>query len=223
MSDRRGKFHALGKITGKSGDTDTRADVEIAQIEIDGSTRLEKLETIIQDNLLGFYRVGMALQAIRDEKLYLKSHDNFESYCRERWDMSRVSAHRQIAAMEVYQKIDLLPIGNKPSNESQVRPLTVLSDDDQVSAWQEAVKTAPNGRITAAFVARVAAKYNPAKKKLKSASEQPKGEKTDEKFSAVLQQFLDAVSMEAKSNWRNVSRQNVRRALLTALEAVEEL
>ena len=48
----------------------------------------------------------------------------FESYCRERWSLSRIHAHRLIDAATVSQ--NLLPTGNKPTHESQLRPLAAL-------------------------------------------------------------------------------------------------
>jgi len=51
------------------------------------------------------------------------------------------------------------PLGEKGQiPERQLRPLTQLEPDQQVEAWEEAVETAPNGKVTAAHVARVVEK-----------------------------------------------------------------
>src|SRR5690606_26347192 len=42
----------------------------------------------------------------------------------------------------------------KPANERQARPLTKLPPEQQREAWEEAVATAPDGRVTAAHVER---------------------------------------------------------------------
>ena len=48
-----------------------------------------------------------------------------DAYCRERWDMGRNYANRQIAAAQVIE--NLVPIGTiLPATESQARPLTKL-------------------------------------------------------------------------------------------------
>lgn len=48
------------------------------------------------------------------------------------------------------------PIGdNKPVTESQARPLTRLEPDQQRIAWQKAVETAPEGKVTAAHVYKI--------------------------------------------------------------------
>ena len=57
---------------------------------------LEELEAGIEANLHGFRTVGENLAIIRDRKLYKASHPNFELYCRERWDISKSAANRQI-------------------------------------------------------------------------------------------------------------------------------
>src|SRR5215467_1413999 len=48
----------------------------------------------------------------------------FEDYCRERWKMSRIHAHRMIEASEVAG--NLLPVGNVPKTESQAREHELL-------------------------------------------------------------------------------------------------
>ena len=46
-----------------------------------------------------------------------------------------------------------------PATESQARPLTQLEPEDQAAAWQQAVETAPNGKVTAAHVQQVVDEY----------------------------------------------------------------
>lgn len=135
--------------------------------------RLEELEKIIHTNFLAFYEVGCALKEIRTLKLYVATHDTFELYCREMWDMAKRHVYHLIAASKVMdvlsgnreqnEKVNhgaLLEDGKKvnncaliPLNEAQTRPLTRLeTPEQQIEAWTTAVKTAPNGRITAKHV-----------------------------------------------------------------------
>ena len=44
-----------------------------------------------------------------------------------------------------------------PTNERQARPLTKLKPDEQAEAWQEAVDSAPDGKVTAKHVENVRA------------------------------------------------------------------
>jgi hypothetical protein len=96
------------------------------------------------------------IAAMPEAKLY-RPYGTFEEYCRKRWDMSRFYAHRLIDAAEARE--NLLPIGNiPPANESQVRPLTRLEPELQREAWEKAVDTAPEGKITARHVEKVVRK-----------------------------------------------------------------
>ena len=54
-----------------------------------------------------FIEVGKALLAIRDAKLYRKTHKTFEAYCRDRWEMSRPRAYQLIAMRPRSQRIGL--------------------------------------------------------------------------------------------------------------------
>jgi hypothetical protein len=95
---------------------------------------------------------------IRDGRLYRQTHATFEDYCRERWGMARNYANKMIAAAEVATNLGTtVPI--LPATESQARPLTALEPEQQREAWQRAVETAPNGKVTAAHVQSVVSEY----------------------------------------------------------------
>lgn len=76
--------------------------------------RLEVLESVIDAGMQTFVHVGNALLEIRDARLYRQEFGTFEDYCRERWGMSRIHAHRMIEAAAVTN--NLLPIGNIPEH-----------------------------------------------------------------------------------------------------------
>lgn len=124
-------------------------------------TALVQHEAIIARGLQTFYEVGSALVAIRDERLYRASHMKFEAYCQERWGMAASRARQFIAASEIVENIKSVTIVTLPATESQARPLARLTPEEQPVVWQRAVETAPNGRITAAHVERVAAELHP--------------------------------------------------------------
>lgn len=122
--------------------------------------QLSKFETVIKSELQSFVKVGNALLAIRDGKLYRGTHKTFKDYCRERWDISRSYAHRTIDAAEVVG--NLSPIGNiLPANESQARPLTRLKPEQQIEAWQQAVDDAGGEQPTATQVQKAADEIAP--------------------------------------------------------------
>ena len=120
------------------------------------TTELEQLEGVIQKNIGAFYEVGRALMEIRDKGLYrdVLGYDTFEAYCKHRWDFNRAYAYRLMGSAQVIDAVS--PIGiQSPDNERQTRPLARLEPDQQREAWQKAVETAPEGKVTAAHVSKV--------------------------------------------------------------------
>jgi len=119
---------------------------------------LERLEGIITRNLQSFYEVGRALMEIRDKQLYEKVRGiaTFETYCKERWDFKRTYAFYMIESAKV---IDNVHLGEQntpaPTTERQARALASLPAEKQAPAWQRAVATAPEGKVTAAHVYKI--------------------------------------------------------------------
>jgi len=126
------------------------------------TSELPELERVIADGLRTFVEVGRALAKIRDGKLYQgEGFKSFEAYCKERWDFTRMRAHQLIEAATVSENVNncLREAAPLPGNESHARELAKLDDpEEQARAWQEAVQTAPEGKVTAKHVAAVVAK-----------------------------------------------------------------
>lgn len=146
----------------------------MAELSITEQGQLATHEATIARGLETFVEVGAALAAIRDGRLYRAEYGTFEEYCERRWNLSRIHAYRFIEAAAVNN--NLLPMGNTPTmflsnpatwppgfklpaNERQARPLTSLEPEQQREAWQRAVDTAPNGKITAAHVESVVEQF----------------------------------------------------------------
>lgn len=109
--------------------------------------RLTELEQVVSENLMTFYEVGMALAEIRDNRLYRETHDTFDAYCRERFDVVKTHANRLIGAARVVE--NLTPMGVKlPANERQARPLTRLKPEDQREVWRKVIEQSPKGATT---------------------------------------------------------------------------
>ena len=131
------------------------------ELSIYDANALAKYEAIIERGMAEFVAVGEALLRIRNQKLYRATHNSFEAYFADKWGISR---QRSYELMEASQTMHLLAgdenevsaIGVQiPSSERQVRPLTRLEPAQQIEAWNEAVATAPNGKVTAAHVQSV--------------------------------------------------------------------
>jgi hypothetical protein len=121
------------------------------------TTRLSELEKVVEANIKGYYEAGVALLAIRDERLYRKDYDSFDDYCRDRWGMARAHAYRLIEAAQIVG--DVSPIGDIPANEAQARELGKVPTEKRAEAWQRAVDTAPDGGITAQHVRNTVRPY----------------------------------------------------------------
>lgn len=131
------------------------------ELTVTEQNQLESYEAVIERGLHTFVDVGNALAEIRDGKLYRQTHSTFENYCRDRWGFSRPRAYQFIEAAETVGILSTI-VDKPPATESQARPLTRLEPDEQIAAWQEAVETAPNGKVTAAHVAEVVERRNGA-------------------------------------------------------------
>jgi len=134
---------------------------EIVQLELTVSeqTALARCEEVIERGLGTFVDVGEALLTIRDKRLYREEHGTFDAYCRDRWGFVRRQADRLIEAAGVMANLG--PIGLiPPMNESQARPLAHLEPEQQREAWQRAIETAPEGKITGAHIQRVVDEYS---------------------------------------------------------------
>ena len=116
--------------------------------------RLARNETRISQGLASFVEVGEALSDIRDARLYRATHGTFESYCAEKWGMSRFYAHR---VMDAAGTVGALPIGNKSqiTSESQARELARIEPARREEVIRKA-DIATGGKITAAAIKEAA-------------------------------------------------------------------
>lgn len=108
------------------------------------------------DNLrMAFWAAGKALQAVRDGRLYRGSHDTFESYCEDRWDMSARQAYRLISSWPLAERLS--PVG-PALTESQVRELLPVADrhgQDAAAVVYQTVTDTDGVRVTAAILREV--------------------------------------------------------------------
>ena len=109
-------------------------------VDVTFQETLAACEQVIERGLKNFVEVGSALLSIRDQRLYKETHKSFESYCRERWQMTKTNANRLVQGAEV--AVNLTPMGVIPTSERVARPLTGLKPEQQVEAWSNAVEAA---------------------------------------------------------------------------------
>ena len=116
-----------------------------------------------------FYEAGVALQALRDKRLYRSTHPTFEEYCRERFGFTKRSAYYLIDSVLIVDNLQKSePLVHKmPTSERQCRPLKRLkSPKRQQEAWAIAVEQAGGKVPTAKIVKEVVDRFIP--KKIKS-------------------------------------------------------
>lgn len=104
-----------------------------------------------------FYEAGLALQGLRDRRLYRSTHSNFEEYCQERFGFTKRSAYYlidSVAIVDNLQKSELI-VHKMPTSETQCRPLKSLKIEQQPLAWSMAVEKAGNKVPTAKIVKEV--------------------------------------------------------------------
>jgi hypothetical protein len=128
--------------------------------------RLTQLERVVERGLATWVEVTTALVEIRDSKLYRATHRKFESYCRERWGISRARAYEFINAGKVIAILSGVPDTPLPSNVRQTEELAGLEPAQQREVWSAAVETVPNGKPTAADVKRARSKLYPAPQRI---------------------------------------------------------
>ena len=75
------------------------------QLNIEERVRLQELESVVEQGLQTFYEVGVALDEIRENKLYRETHKTFEAYCREKWGIARRTAYQFIDAAQVMKNL----------------------------------------------------------------------------------------------------------------------
>ena len=128
-----------------------------------------------------FVEAGLALQELRDRRLYRDTHpNNFVGYCRDRFGKTKQAVNYLIAAAGIYENLattngcrdnDSQTTTNGcrgsetqtttngcrvlPTNERQVRPLTKLQPEKQREVWQEAVDKAGGKVPSSKIVERI--------------------------------------------------------------------
>lgn len=123
---------------------------------------LQACERVIERGMQTFLEVAVALQTIRDKRLYRVSFDTWDAYCLDRWKFTARRAQQLCRAAETVRSLGLEDANADPgsqfampASEKHVRPLNDLPLEERRAAWSEAVSSAPSGRITAKHVADV--------------------------------------------------------------------
>jgi hypothetical protein len=187
---------------------------------------LVQLEEVIEEGLRTFCLTGAALTTIRDTRLYRTTHPTFEDYCREKWGLKRQRAYQLIEAAGITANVSQI-CDTPPQRESHAAPLAVLPAADQPVVWQEAVETAPEGRITAAHVERTVERFRRADSAAAPVEDVPQEQPAPRPLALVPDAVIAPPQTEATltiidDNLRNISRRRAFTSVLSALHKVRQ-
>lgn len=168
----------------------------------------KECEEIIRKGLNSFVDVGKALLKIKNEKLYRENYESFSEYCRARWNLGASRVYQLINASHVVE--NLVSQHNDPNEsetsenvetateyipqiESQVRPLTHLSAEQQMEAWRMAVERAETDYPTGKEVTFAVEELYPDSRKKKTPSTESEENQSDVTKGLVTEEVIRAV------------------------------
>lgn len=129
----------------------------VMDLTAEEQTELALCEAIIERGRQVFLEVGGALATIQEKRLYRATHASFETYLREKWEISRTYAYEMIAAYGIVENVRHAGQSEVlPENPRQALALRNVPDAEQAGVLQKAVDTAPEGKLTAAHIQHVA-------------------------------------------------------------------
>ena len=121
----------------------------------DERDRLAACEQTIAAGCRVFMEVGSALLAINEGRLYRETHESFETYVADRWDISRARAYQFMEAAGVGQILSK-KFDTKRLRESHARVLASLPPEDVETVHKVVTALSPTGQPTAALYRAVA-------------------------------------------------------------------
>ena len=138
--------------------------------------RLAYLESVIGKGLMFVFKVGDALEEIRDQKLFSPQFKTFAEYFDHKWGWTRARCYQLIGAAQVRRNLLSTSVDTAQLSEPLCRILAKLPTDDQIAAWKEAVSTASNGKLTPEHLKQAVARFSPPAPAPASAESKPTGE-----------------------------------------------
>ncbi|WP_028475945.1 hypothetical protein [Nocardia sp. CNY236] len=112
--------------------------------------QLTACESSIDTLRIAFWAAGRALQIVRDGRLYRDTHETFDQYVEQRWDMQRSYAHKLIRAWPLADRLHPMA---PAINEGQIRellPVAVEHGDDAAVTVYTTIADGIGTRVTAA-------------------------------------------------------------------------
>jgi transcription elongation factor Elf1 len=93
---------------------------------------------------------GERFNRIKENKLYRETHDTWENYCQDRWELTPQRVGQLIQFAKTCQLIKSeTQVSILPESETQTRPLNQLPPEQKITAWNIAVESANGEQPTA--------------------------------------------------------------------------
>lgn len=123
----------------------------IEKLPLAEAVRLLACEKIIHSSKREFVRVGLALEEIRDKKLYRIKHGSFQEYCIKRWGFQRSYGYQLIESAKVAEKLS----GKTDTlTEAHAHALAKVPEEKRAAVLKSAGSSGP---VTAKAISKVAA------------------------------------------------------------------
>jgi hypothetical protein len=196
---------------------------EIAPLNSEERSELKRCEKVVDQNRAAFLKVGNALLAIREKKLYRETHGSFSAYVEERHDFKGAWASRLIQTAQVSENLSrTLDTSSPPClSPDAAAALSKLPKDQQTDAYQDAMEEAPSGKPT---IKAIKAKVETYLTDNEPYREEPdgNGESLDDVFDEQAEEPLDTAERMAKSNQRLAALARQLTNVMTEAEGLAE-
>ena len=131
------------------------AGITLAECEAD-LTMIDKMSDAMK---------GERFNRIRENKLYRETHNTWEQYCKEKWNLTSQRVGQLIQFAEISQLIKSeTQVSVLPQSETQTHPLNQLPPEEKIAAWNKAIESA-NGQQPTPDQVRAANNPGPMQRK----------------------------------------------------------
>lgn len=137
----------------------TAAEVTIIMTAAEARIRIEEINQRVGD-------VRVLLLDLHDREGWrVLGYGSWRECVETEFEESRSYLYRLLSAAQIEKRIEaaevktVSPRGDKHIPEKQLRPLAKLPEGKQAAAWQEAIATAPDGKLTAAHITSVSERW----------------------------------------------------------------
>lgn len=103
------------------------------QLSKSEQSELARLCKVVDEGLTSFLAVGTALNQIKERRLYRQSHETFEQFVKDRWNISSSRAYQFIDAAKVSREVSTIVektgLEIELNTESQLRELNQIGTE----------------------------------------------------------------------------------------------